>query len=35
MKAFDSDLLQPRFLPRLAALLLAGLGLRVRPSGSR
>ena len=35
MKAFDSDLLQPRFLPRLAALLLAGLRLRVRPSGSR
>jgi hypothetical protein len=35
MKAFDSDLLQPRFLPRLAALVLAGLRLRVRPSGSR
>jgi hypothetical protein len=35
MEAFDPDLLQPRFLPRLAALALAGLRLGVRPRGSR
>jgi hypothetical protein len=35
MEAFDPDLLQPRFLPRLAALALAGLRLGVSARGSR
>jgi hypothetical protein len=35
MEAFDPDLLPPRFLPRLAALALAGLRLGVSARGSR
>ena len=35
MGMFDPDLLQPRFLPRLAGLMMAGLRLGVRAQGSR
>jgi hypothetical protein len=35
MEAFDPDLLQPRFLPRLAALVLTGLRLGVHARGLR